>query len=1697
MGFKRLVPFVIFILVLVLVFPATPAYSRGNKTPKPTPTATSTATPTPTATPVLLSTCATSTPPSGTYTVTLCFTTPSSGSVVTGEVQVDVSASVSGTSPGIIRMVFYINGSDLLMDYQSPYSFILPSTKWQDGTYYIAVEAVMRDGYTTANQASISLIFNNGNFQPPVNNNTFTPSSGTTPQDGSPFVVAAAGDGADGATSAANVTAEIATINPNLFLYLGDVYQNGTIAEFYNWYGNGGTNFNNFYSITNPTIGNHEYTGNSAVGYFDYWNNIPDYYSYNADGWHFISLNSNSSRIGVTINSAQYAWLEQDLAANSNMCTIVYYHHPLFNIGAEGPTTSMSDIWSLMAQYGVSIVLNGHDHDYQRWVPLDGNGNPSPTGITEFVAGGGGHGLQTFIGSDYRVAFSDDLNPEAFGVLKMVLNPGGVNFEYINSSGLTLDSGVVSCAKAGTDSQAPSSPTNLTTNAVGATQVDLTWQASSDNVGVSGYDVYRDGNLVATVSGATLSYSDYSVLPSSTYSYSIDAYDPSSNTSGLSTPNSVTTSAMPPTLTFEVGADTYVNSGSPTGSYGSATVLRADGSPDLHSYLRFTVQGLAGYPILHAYLLIYANSSSSLGIDTEAVADNSWIENAVTYNTAPPLGAVLNSSGPFTGGSWVTLDVSSYITGEGTYSFGITTPGSSTISFASKESGANQAELVLNLLIPDSEAPSTPTGVIANAASSTEVDLSWLASTDNVGVTGYDIYRDNTLLATFSGGTLSYIDNTVLENTTYAYTVDAFDAAGNYSPQSSPVSVTTPSMSSSLSFSVSADTYVNSGSPTSNYGSATVWRVDGSPDIHAYLQFTVQGLGGYQVQQAYLQIFANTSSNIGIDVQAVADNIWNENTLTYNTAPPLGAQLASSGVFASATWVTMDVTPYITGEGTYSFGITTPGSSTLSFAAKESGVNGAQLVVVLSLSDAEVPSVPAGISASASSATQVDLAWQASSDNVGVTGYTIYRDNTLLTTVPGTSLSYSDNTLSPSTTYNYSVDAFDAAGNHSAASSPVSVTTPAMPSSLSFSVGADTYVNSGSPTSNYGSLTVWRVDGSPDLHAYLRFNVHGLAGYPIQNAYLMVYANTSSSMGIDAISVADNNWDENTVTYDTAPPLGNLLGSSTTLTSGSWVTIDVTPYITGEGIYSFGITTPGSSTLSFAAKEAGTNGALLVIDLAIQDTQAPSVPSGLTANASSATQVDLAWQLSSDNVGIAGYTIYRDNALLTTVSGGTLSYSDSSAYPSTTYSYSVDAFDDAGNHSAVSSPVSVTTPAMPSSLNFIVGADTYVDSSTPTANFGSTTVWRVDGSPDQHAYLRFTVQGLAGYPIQSAYLMVYANTSSNIGIDALSVADNTWDENTVTYDTAPPLGNLIGSSTTFAAGSWVAIDVTPYVTSEGTYSYGIITPGATNLSFDSKEGVNEAQLVINLAFQDAQAPSVPTGLTASAVNATQVDLSWQASTDNVGVAGYTIYRDNAVLATVPGDTVSYSDNTVLESTTYNYSIDAFDVAGNHSLPSSPVSVTTPAMPSSLTFTVEADTYVNSGSPTSNYGSVNVWRVDGSPDVHAYLRFTVQGLEGYPILHAYLQVYAGTKSNIGINAMSVANNNWVENTVTYNNAPTLGALLGSSGSFTAGSWITFDVTPYITGEGTYSIGITTPGSSTLKFASKESGKNEAQLIIVLK
>jgi hypothetical protein len=120
--------------------------------------------------------------------------------------------------------------------------------------------------------------------------------------------------------------------------------------------------------------------------------------------------------------------------------------------------------------------------------------------------------------------------------------------------------------------------------------------------------------------------------------------------------------------------------------------------------------------------------------------------------------------------------------------------------------------------------------------------------------------------------------------------------------------------------------------------------MDGSPDMHAYLRFTVSGLSG-TITQVRLLLHSNNSDSVGIRAWAVANNTWGELTTNYTNAPALGSQLATSAAFASGVWVSLDITTHVTGNGTYSFGVTNLSSTAISVASRETGANAPQLVI--------------------------------------------------------------------------------------------------------------------------------------------------------------------------------------------------------------------------------------------------------------------------------------------------------------------------------------------------------------------------------------------------------------------------------------------------------------------------------------------------------------------------------------------------------------------------------------------------------------------------------------------------------------------------------------------------------------------------------------------------------------------------------
>jgi hypothetical protein len=250
--------------------------------------------------------------------------------------------------------------------------------------------------------------------------------------------------------------------------------------------------------------------------------------------------------------------------------------------------------------------------------------------------------------------------------------------------------------------------------------------------------------------------------------------------------------------------------------------------------------------------------------------------------------------------------------------------------------------------------------------------------------------------------------------------------------------------------------------------------------------------------------------------------------------------------------------------------------------------------------------------------------------------------------------------------------------------------------------------------------------------------------------------------------------------------------------------------------------------------------------------------------------------------------------------------------------------------------------------------------------------------------------------------------------------------------------------------------------------------------------------------QDILPPNVPGGLTATAAEPATVDLAWAASTDNLGVVGYTIYRNGVSIATASGSDLTFRDEGALPDNTYNYALDAFDQAGNHSAISAPIQVTIPAQPGNQIFLRPSeDTYVNSENPNTVYGTANTLRIDAAPDIHAYLRFIVPGLNGKTIIRARLMLYTESGAVRGIQVRSVVGNVWNELGTNYYNAPSLGDQLASSLPAESGAWITLDVTPYVMGEGRYNFSLVTDSITAIHLASRETGANAPKLSLDLR
>jgi len=271
------------------------------------------------------------------------------------------------------------------------------------------------------------------------------PTSPATPNPAATAVLVGAGDIAMCGPNLANafVTAGLLdAIDGRVFTTGDNTQATGSMDDLVNCYG---PTWGRHRSRTSPSPGNHDVETAGGAPYYAYFGPNAGlaglgYYSYTAGSWHVLSLNST---VSMKSGSAQADWLEAELDANVVPCTLAYWHHPLFSSGPNGNHAAVRDAWTILHRHGVELVLNGHDHVYERFAPQDGWGRLDlARGIRQFTVGTGG----AFLSKVERLQANSEAQASAFGVLKLTLRDGAYDWQFVAVPGSRFtDSGSAPC----------------------------------------------------------------------------------------------------------------------------------------------------------------------------------------------------------------------------------------------------------------------------------------------------------------------------------------------------------------------------------------------------------------------------------------------------------------------------------------------------------------------------------------------------------------------------------------------------------------------------------------------------------------------------------------------------------------------------------------------------------------------------------------------------------------------------------------------------------------------------------------------------------------------------------------------------------------------------------------------------------------------------------------------------------------------------------------------------------------------------------------------------------------------------------------------------------------------------------------------------------------------------------------------------
>jgi PKD repeat protein len=658
---------------------------------------------------------------------------------------------------------------------------------------------------------------------------------------------------------------------------------------------------------------------------------------------------------------------------------------------------------------------------------------------------------------------------------------------------------------------------------------------------------------------------------------------------------------------------------------------------------------------------------------------------------------------------------------------------------------------------------------------------------------------------------------------------------------------------------------------------------------------------------------------------------------------------------------------------------------------------------------------------------------------------------------------------------------------------------PASAATLSFTSIADSYTNSARPTSNYGTQTSMRVRSSSTSHrAYLRFTVAGLDA-PVQSAKLRLYVVDVSPQG-GTVHRTSGAWTESGLNWNNAPALeSTVLATAGKVVAGTWIELDVTAAVTGNGDLNLGIQTTSSNSTLYASREAAEDPTLVVTTASAPPPAPVANFSGTPLTGTAPLQVAFT-DLSTDTPTSWAWDFQNDGTVDSTSKNPTFTYSSAGSYD-----VSLTVANAGGSDSKLVIGYVVASPPPAPVANFsgtpLTGtaplqvAFTDLSTNTPTS-----WAWdfQNDGTVDSTSKNpTFTYSSAGSYDVSLTVANAGGSHTKTVGdyvVVSTGAAAPVAQFSATPTDGIAPLQVTFTDHSTNAPTAW-AWDFQNDGTTDSTVQNPIFTyatPGSYDVRLTvSNTGGSDSQVIADFIVVGAPPPAPVADFSATPTSgAAPLAVVFTDASSNAPTSwAWDFQNDGTNDSTAQNPTFVYSSPG-----TFTVRLTATNPGGSDAeTKTGLIVVGGGGGGGTLTFVPDADSQVKSTSPTGNYGTAVSLRLRNSSEIYrSYLKFTVSGLTGAPT-GAKLRLLVADSSPDGGRIHTVANT-WTETGITWDNAPVIsGTALSSVGPVTIGTWIEFDVSAAVTGNGTYSFGILNNSSDSALYSSRESA-DSPELIV---